>query len=213
MAATISPAPNFFILGTGSSTRKAILRDAGYSFEVIKADIDERAIGDRSSGHFDKVKELVINLGRSKADAIMDKIPEALKGNILLTADQVVVSNGRILEKPDNPDEARRFISMTSEFSCSTIGSIVLTDTSSGKQYFDVDIATISFQSIPDTVVDALIEEGDVLHCAGALMIEHPLIQPYIQSLDGTLDAVMGLSIPLLSKLLKEFHDDLRSRS
>jgi septum formation protein len=79
-----------FVLGSGSASRKAILSQAGYSFEVIKADIDESVIGDRSSAS--KAAELVLLLANAKADAILRKLPDSLKGEILLTADQVSVS-------------------------------------------------------------------------------------------------------------------------
>ncbi len=35
-------------------------------------------------------------------------------------------------------------------------------------------------------------------------MIEHPLIQPYIDRIEGTLDSIMGLSKNLVLKLLEE---------
>ena len=43
---------------------------------------------------------------------------------------------------------------------------------------------------------------GDVLNCAGGLMVEHPLILPYRKSIEGTEESVMGLSLELLTKLL-----------
>jgi septum formation protein len=76
-----------FILGSGSASRKAILTQAGYGFEVIKPDIDESVIGDRTNSA--KAAELVLLLASAKADAIIPKIPDRLKGEVLLTADQV----------------------------------------------------------------------------------------------------------------------------
>jgi septum formation protein len=46
---------------------------------------------------------------------------------------------------------------------------------------------------MPDDVIDKLIEEGDVMWCAGGLMVEHPLVVPYITHIDGTQESVMGL--------------------
>lgn len=81
-----------FILGSGSSTRKLILHQNGYKFEVFKADIDEKSIGDRSNVNV--VHDLVVNIAIAKADAIIKILPDSMKEKLLLTADQVVVCNG-----------------------------------------------------------------------------------------------------------------------
>ena len=43
-----------------------------------------------------------------------------------------------------------------------------------------LDTSKIYFKPIPSEIIDKLLDEGEVIHCAGGLMIEHPLIQPYI---------------------------------
>ncbi|KAG8499071.1 hypothetical protein CXB51_005482 [Gossypium anomalum] len=62
----------------------------------------------------------------------------------------------------------------------------------------------IHFHEIPDKVIEKLIEEGNVLHVAGGLLIEHPLIKPYIKQVVGTIDSVMGLPKALTEKLIRE---------
>lgn len=57
---------------------------------------------------------------------------------------------------------------------------------------------------IPEDVVTKLCSEGTVLHCAGGLMVEHVLIQPYITKINGSIDSVMGLSKTLVDKLLEQ---------
>lgn len=100
-----STAARDIILGTSSSTRKAIVSKMGFKFTVVKADIDERALGDRSTSA--GATDLVLLLAQKKADAILSKLTAEQKasGNILLTADQVVTHKGRILEKPTSAEE------------------------------------------------------------------------------------------------------------
>jgi septum formation protein len=206
-----------FLLGSSSATRKLILSEAGYQYTVFKADLDERAIGDRSCGSYDKATELVLLLGNAKADNILQKLPLSLKEQnpILITGDQVVTYNGVILEKPNDVNEARSFIESygTTNTPCSTVGSIVVTDINTGIRKEGVDIANIYFKKFSKDVVDALIEEGEVMWCAGALMIEHKLVQPFIDKVDGNIDSVMGLSIDLLKKLLHELDEELQAKS
>lgn len=188
------------ILGSGSASRKRILGEAGYSFTVLTADIDESELGDRSSGKM--AKELVTKLSNAKADAILQKVPENLKGKILLTADQVVVFKDKILEKPSSIEEARRNIHSYGNSYCTTIGSITLTDTLSLKRVSGIDSSTIHFSPISDEVVEALLNEGEVMYCAGGLMVEHPLIQPFIRQIEGSQDSLMGLSLSIVKDLL-----------
>jgi predicted house-cleaning NTP pyrophosphatase (Maf/HAM1 superfamily) len=58
------------LLGSGSATRKQILLENGFIFRVVKADIDEQAIGDRSKN----AEDLVALLAREKAVAICHKL-------------------------------------------------------------------------------------------------------------------------------------------
>lgn len=202
-----------FILGSGSFTRKMILSHHGFRFDVIKADIDEKAVGNRSPeanpGH------LVELLAHAKADAVLKKISDQgldPKG-ILLTADQVVVHQNHILEKPADESEARKFISMYNGNQCSTVGSIALTDLETKTRVYGTSTATIHFRSIPDEIIDQIIAEGVCVQCAGGLMVEHELLQPYISHVDGTVDSVMGLSCDLLESLLNNLSNTLSSQT
>lgn len=190
------------ILGSGSSSRKAIMDELaeqyGFSYSVITADIDEKALR-----HPDP-RRLVLCLAHAKAAAIIEKMKvrsEELSG-LLITCDQVVVHEKKILEKPEDEAEAREFIAGYARSPAHTIGSVVCTNLSNGKTYEEVDAATIHFSPIPQKSVDALIAEGDVYFCAGGLMVEHPLVAPHVNRMDGSLDGVMGLSKDLTMKLL-----------
>jgi len=196
----------FFVLGSGSYTRKLILSNAGYTFTVIKADIDERALGDRKDAS--RAQELVLLLAHAKADAVLPKVPPEHRTEILLTADQVVVHEQRILEKPRDRLEAQQFIEGYGRSPCSTVGSIVLTDIATGRRVGGVDTATIHFDPIPPAVITELLDEGEVLNCAGGLMVEHPKVLPYRRRIDGTEASVMGLSLDLLDTLLLQLRQD-----
>ena len=193
-------------LGSNSSTRKMILHENGFHYTTTAADIDEKAIGNRL---MDPPNELVLVIALAKANAIISRQQQqqqqltSRSNDILLTADQVVVYDGCILEKPVDLIEARLFINRYSNSCCSTVGSIVLTDVNNGKQVSGVDTATIHFDVIPQHVIDKIIDEGEVIYCAGGLMVEHPLLQPYIKQVDGTYDSLMGLSCALLASLLE----------
>jgi septum formation protein len=189
------------VLGSGSKTRAAILRELQLPFEVHKPDIDEKSIRRSDPA------ELVLAIGRAKAAALMDGDRGAAfraSGALILTADQVVVCGDQVLEKPETEAEARHFLAKHAVTPPQTVGSCVVSDPVSGQQWAAVDTCRLKFDPFPDSTVDALIAEGDLFQCAGGLMIEHPLVQPHVRHMEGTIDAVMGLCKATTLRLLAE---------
>ena len=142
------------ILGSASKSRRAIMDELAtlykFSYTVKTADFDEKAI------RHDDPQTLVLALGRAKAAAIIARHPG--EPGFLITCDQVVVHQGRILEKPESPQQCREFIHGYSIAPASTVGSIVCTDLQTGKTVSMVDVCHIHFSPIPPSVVEELIE-------------------------------------------------------
>ncbi|CAN1835687.1 7-methyl-GTP pyrophosphatase [Linum perenne] len=177
------------ILGSASISRKTILAEMGYEFSVVTADIDEKAI------RKEKPEELVMALAEAKAKAISQKLPmndyvKDAEPTLLITSDQVVVYDDAIREKPSNEEEARQFMKDYSGSHAATVGSVLVTNLKTGVRKGGWDRVEV--------------EEGSVLKTAGGLIIEHPLIVPYVKEVVGTTDSVMGLPKALTEKLLKE---------
>ncbi|GJP51832.1 hypothetical protein CLOM_g10963 [Closterium sp. NIES-68] len=194
------------ILGSSSQSRQQVLREIGVPFEIMKPGIDEEAIRSPDPN------ELVSLLSHAKADALLAKLkaeersfPEdASVPTLLITADQVVVHEDRILEKPGSEAEAREFIRGYSRSPARTVGAVLVSNLNSGRQAEAVDIAEVYFQPIPDDVVDQLVAEGDIFYCAGGLMVEHPLVAPLVEKMVGGIDAVMGLSKETTMSLIEQ---------
>lgn len=183
------------ILGSKSAGRRQVLEKAGYKFEVMTADIDEKAT--RS----DDYEKLPLILAHAKADALLEKIKEPA---ILITSDQVVVCNGELREKPETEEEARRFLESYAMYPAQTNTAVVVTNTVTGKRAEGVDIAKAYFKPIPEAVIDKLIEEGKVMHAAGGYIIEDPLCKPYVERIEGERDSITGLPLKLTEKLMEE---------
>ena len=183
------------ILGSSSQGRQEILKEMGYDFEVMAPDIDEKAI------RHEDAKELVLRLGNAKADALIPKIKDSA---LLITSDQVVAWKDQIREKPENDEEAREFLRTYHEAPAETICSIVVTNTATGKRVSGVDIARVYFKEIPEDVIDKFIGRKDIFWRAGGFSIKDPLLQPYIEKIEGTINSIMGLPKELTERLLKE---------
>ena len=213
--------PSPIMLGSGSFTRKLILKEMNVKFELLVMPIDEKGIGDRSDGA--NASELVTLLAKAKGDHIVQSFLNEsekyanLKGKefIVLTGDQVVVQGTKILEKPTDINEAKQFVRSYGDCSPRTVGACALTHVPSLTQVIGFDTAQINFkESISedgDKLIDRLLEDSaPVLSCAGGLMVEHPFVREFIESIDGTEDSVMGLSKDLVLKLLKDLKEKLK---
>jgi septum formation protein len=212
--------PQPLILGSASFTRKLILREMGINFAIVVRPIDEGAIGSRET---DTPEELVRTLSRAKMDHLVSEI-EAGRCNddlptrtdsgkqdwIILTADQVVTCNGKILEKPVDVNQAKQFVAQYGRYPCSTVGNVVLTHWPSRISVSGLHVATIHFSdTLTETaasrlVDDLLHEDAPILSCAGGLMVEHPLTRQYIDHIEGTEDSIMGLDKQTVANLLDQ---------
>jgi len=191
-----------FVLGSSSSSRRQLLAATGASFEVMVPDIDEKAIGDRANGD---AETLVRAVATAKADALVGRIDRDDE-RVLLTGDQVVTYGGKIREKPADLQECRRFIRSYSSMPCATVGAICLHSLRTGNRVLGVHEASVLFDDIPDHVIDDLVHADGptLLKCAGGLMVEHPIVAPYVRRVTGGVDSIMGLSTHLLLDLLTQ---------
>ncbi|XP_044510030.1 7-methyl-GTP pyrophosphatase isoform X3 [Mangifera indica] len=219
------------ILGSSSMPRRKILAEMGYEFTIMAADIDEKVIRKekpeelvmaiaeaKADSIVSKLQttdsepmnaEPTILITADTAEAILNKLPigdyiKEADPTLLITADQVVVYEGAIREKPSSSEEARQFIKGYSGGQCATVGSVLVTNLKTGFRKGEWDRVEIHFYEIPDETIEKLIEEGVVLNVAGGLIIEHPLILPYVKQVVGTMDSVMGLPKAPTEKLIKE---------
>ncbi|RZB58601.1 Maf-like protein isoform C [Glycine soja] len=154
---------------------------------------------------------LIMNVNcMCQANAIISKLQTTTnqqrvdEPTILIAADTVVVYEGVIREKPTSKEEARQFLKDYSGRHAATVGSVLVTNLKTGLRKGDSDRVEIYFNEIPDEIIEKLVDEGITLNVAGGLIIEHPLVLPFVKEVVGTTDSVMGLPKALTEKLLKE---------
>ncbi|KAG2664005.1 hypothetical protein I3760_16G059100 [Carya illinoinensis] len=223
--------PFKIILGSSSIARRTILSEMGYEFTIMTADIDEKCIRKdkpedlvialaeakadaiisklQTINHQEKDDEQTILIAADTAEAILQRIPigdyvKDAEPTVLITCDQVVVYEGMVREKPSSKEEARQYLKDYSGSHAATVGSVLVTNLKTGFRKGEWDRVEIYFHEIPDEIIEKLIEEGIVLNVAGGLIIEHPLILPFVKQVVGTTDSVMGLPKALTEKLLRE---------
>ncbi|KAL9284767.1 putative maf-like protein [Arabidopsis thaliana] len=192
------------ILGSQSMARKRILAEMGYDYTIVTADIDEKAI------RTEKPEDLVVALAEAKANEIISKLggesqfAKDPQPTLLITADTVVVYKGVIREKPTTKEEAREFIKGYSGSHGGVVGSVLVRNLKTGVKKGGWDKAEVYFHEIPEQVIDDLIDDAITYKVAGGLTLEHPLISPFIDSVVGGVDTVMGLPKELTEKFIND---------
>jgi len=184
------------ILGSSSKWRKKVIESLGYNnIRTLSPDIDEKAIRDPDA------VQLTLKLARAKAAALLQKIPP--NSNVLIiTADQVILCNGEIREKPRDAEECRNYLRSYAQYPAQCVNGVVVTNVRTGRQVQGTDIATQYFRPLSEEAIEELIRKGDVLHCAGGFTVE--CMEPYLLRCEGETEAVIGLPKSLTLRLLKE---------
>ena len=195
------------VLASSSPARLKILRDAGLDPVVDVADVDEPGVVARyeeRAGAALSADEVALVLARAKAEVVAGRV----EGALVLGCDSVLELDGEVHGKPTGPAEAtarwrrmrgREGVLHTGHWlvdtrdapagSAATIGAVAST--------------VVRFADITDAEIAAYVATGEPLRVAGAFTLDG-LGGPFVEGVDGDPHTVVGLSLPLLRRLMVE---------
>ncbi|WP_329306421.1 Maf family nucleotide pyrophosphatase [Streptomyces sp. NBC_01260] len=195
MARMTDPAPRRFVLASASPARLGLLRQAGFAPEVIVSGVDEDALSAPTPA------ELALVLAEAKAAAVAGLAEVA--GALVIGCDSVLELDGEALGKPaDAEDATARWKSMRGRSGVLRTGHS-LADTATGRTVSETASTTVRFGEPTDAEIAAYVASGEPLHVAGAFTLDGRSA-PFVDSIDGDPGNVIGLSLPLLRRLLGE---------
>jgi septum formation protein len=179
------------ILASASPRRKRLLKQIGLDFDVLPSSVPETWEENTSP------PEIALRLAREKAEAIAGNLPSG----VVIGADTLVVLEGRILGKPQNPDEAFRFLRKLSGRSHDVITAVVLLDAESGRVLADVEVTRVFFREVSDQEIHAYIASGEPMDKAGAYGIQGRGVL-FVKRIEGCYTNVVGLPLGKLGEML-----------
>ncbi|HWG17974.1 MAG TPA: Maf family protein [Acidobacteriaceae bacterium] len=182
------------ILASASPRRRELLAQAGYSFEVHAADIDESQRAGESPSAY------VLRLAEEKAHAVLSKHTDQTD-LIVLGADTTVVLDDTILGKPADAADAREMLRRLSGRTHQVLTGIAAA-TRAGISTA-VESTDVTFSEIPEAELDAYCATSEPLDKAGAYGIQGYAAR-WIPCIDGCYFNVMGLPIARTVRLIKE---------
>jgi septum formation protein len=171
------------ILASSSPRRQYLMKEAGFTFAVEKPDVEESFPSEMP------VEQVAKYLAEKKAEYFRPNI----HNEIIVTADTVVILDGRILNKPQDRNEA---IAMLTALSGKT--HLVMTGVSivskEKEESFD-DTTEVTFVNLTAQQIEFYIDNYKPYDKAGAYGAQDWIGMVAIENIKGSYFNVMGLPI------------------
>jgi septum formation protein len=191
------------VLASASPARATLLRQAGVEAQQLVSAVDEDAV-QLGLGPAATPTEVVAALARAKAmDVARSLGPEPGERLIVIGCDSVLDLDGRPLGKPrDRQDATARWRAMRGRSGALRTGHAVI-DVGADRMVDAVESTLVRFAHPSDDEIEAYIGTGEPLRVAGAFTLDG-YGAPFVASIDGDPSNVIGLSLPLLRRLLAD---------
>ena len=195
------------VLASASPRRQELLRNAGISFAVQPADVDETPLAGEGA------RDCAERLAREKALKVSQARPE----DVVLGADTIVVVDGTILGKPANGEDAARMLRMLSGREHRVITGVCLVrpkfrgqgsvfreqESLSGDVTISSETTVVTMSTISDQEIVDYVATGEPMDKAGAYAIQG-IASRWIPRIEGDYSNVVGLPVALVYRMLRE---------
>lgn len=189
------------VLASKSTARQALLKAAGLPFEVIAADIDERAVEAPLRAKAAPATAIAAHLARAKALAIS----VCAASRVVIGADQVLALGAEIFAKPGSREAARAQLAKLSGRTHALQSAVCVAR--DGSILFEaISTANMTCRVFsPDFIDRYIAAAGDaVLTSVGAYQVEGLGVHLF-DKIDGDQATILGLPLlPLLAFLREE---------
>jgi len=182
------------ILASSSSSRLRLLESAGITPKVLVSGVDEEA------SEFDLLSpaELVIALAILKAHTVKENASE---NSLIIGCDSTFEFNGKSLGKPGNRENAIARCRELSGKSGYLHTGHCLIDLKQGIELSERSTAKVQFAQMTDAEIIDYVDSGEPLNVAGGFTLDG-LSAPFITNIEGDPSGIIGLSLPLLRKMI-----------
>ncbi len=194
------------VLASSSPARRALLRAAGVEPVVRVSGVDEAALEAALAAQGrTSPSDVCQALAVAKAEAVADDVRRELPGAVVVACDSVLDLDGVPLGKPaDAADAIARWHAMRGRDGVLRTGHTVVRLGASrpdDRESSGVASTLVRFADLDDATIEAYVATGEPLQVAGAFTLDG-LGGPFVDGVDGDPANVVGLSLPLLRRLL-----------
>lgn len=187
------------ILASESPRRKELLEKAGFQFTVFPIKVSEKLRKNLN------VEDQILAISEEKSEAAVQTLSQTKSTPyLLLTADTMVVLNGKALGKPIDKTNAEEILNSLSGQKHEVKTAITLYESSSKKRVSSITTTEVFFRSISRQEILDYISTGEPMDKAGAYAIQG-LGGKFVEKYFGPLDNVIGLPMEEFKKILESF--------
>ncbi|MDX2245580.1 MAG: Maf family nucleotide pyrophosphatase [Bacteroidia bacterium] len=180
------------ILASQSPRRQQLLREMGFTFEVVVRPSEEIVPENLSP------QEVAISIAKTKAE----KYPDLSWDHIVITADTIVVFEGEILGKPTSRQDALRMLRNLSGVTHSVISGVTLLHKE--KFYCFAEETKVTFRPLTEPEMGYYTDRYQPYDKAGAYGIQEWIGMIGVSAIEGDFYNVMGLPAGKLYTHLKQ---------
>lgn len=180
------------VLASNSKGRKEVLDRAGLIYEVMPSNIEE---------HSDKKdpKEYVMDLSKQKAEAVAKNLKEC----VILSADSIIYTDDKKLEKPKTIEEAKKMMKILSGRINYAVTGVTIIDLYQNKTLTFSETTNVYFDELDDEEISWYVEnEKYILERCGYSIAGKSAI--FISKIDGDYYNILGMPISRVYKELKK---------
>ena len=191
------------ILASQSPRRCELMKQAGFEFEIIKSDVDEKITKSIPS-------YIVKELSLQKADDVFNKLMSHIDFSLMafedlaflvIGADTIVAKNEKIMGKPQNFEEAFSMIKSIQNSTHEVYTGVTLIkydfNTKSKKIHSFFEATDVTLYPMTDLEISNYISTGDCYDKAGGYGIQGQFAV-YVKGINGDYNNVVGLPIARL---------------
>lgn len=183
------------ILASQSPQRKLLMDSIGINFEVIPADIDEKAVVETDQ------KIRAQKIAKAKAYFIFNKVPDA----VIIAADTFTMFNNKTYEKPESLEEAKQMLLEQSGQTGYCYSGFAYIDGQNNINISDVAVTKLFFRKLSVFEINKYVTENPVLTWSAGFCPAYPAGANLIATIDGSFTGFThGLPMEILMPFLEK---------
>ncbi|KUI23808.1 septum formation inhibitor Maf [Mycobacterium sp. IS-1742] len=193
------------VLGSASTGRLKVLRQAGIEPLVVVSGVDEDAIV-AALGAAAPADQVVCALAAAKAASVVDALPaDVAQDCVVLGCDSMLLLDGRLTGKPGTAAAARAQWQLMAGRSGELYTGHCVVRVRDGvveRREHEAAATTVRFGTPSPADLSAYLDSGEPLGVAGAFTLDG-LGGWFLEGVDGDPSNVIGLSLPLVRRMLE----------
>lgn len=180
-----------YVLASQSPRRRQLLNLLGLNFEIFIPSIEENHKGGKPISYAKKLAEEKASVANKH-----------FNNKIIISADTIVVLEGKILEKPTSKQDAFRMLRLLSGKTHIVYTAICVINQINNKKLIDYEKTFVTFRELSMSEIREYVESGSCMDKAGAYGIQDDLGAVFVKKINGCYYNVVGLPLQKLYVML-----------